>query len=149
MAFRATNIAPADGYATVKRAASQLKVNLEDYGAQTLVDGADYHRLLAIYSLMYNANAQFDTLKVIPGMADYAKEAENDPTYDVVAEFASLQTAIASALAWLDANVPLTGRTLKSMTDQIEATTPVSDTFTVGQTAGLRTEMAAVVAEIV
>ena len=146
MAFRATNVVPDKAYTLVRGAAVQMKLNLESMRARLSSQNADYEYLRAIYSLLKNANAQFDSLKTTPGLAQYAKDAENDQAYDVAAEFAAMQAAIASALAWMDANVP-TNVTAKAPADWGEGTI-ISNEFTPAQTAGLRTQLAAVEATI-
>ena len=146
MAFRASNVLPAQAYDTVRRAAVQLKLNLQGFNIQLAASGADYDFLQGIYRTLTRANNQFDVLKVTTGLAQYAKDSEVDQAYDVVAEFGSMQSAIAGALSWMNTNIP-TSVTVKDPTTWDDSTL-ISNAFTAGQTAGLQTALSAVIAEI-
>lgn len=143
MAFKASNVVPQDAYQVVKRAAVQLKINLQSQKAQLASSGADYQFLQDIYLTLTRANNQFNTLKTTPGLAAYAKDQENDPAYDVVAEFTAMQNAIGACTAWMDANVP-TSVTAKSPANW-DGGVIISNTFTAGQTAGLQAALQGVI----
>lgn len=146
MAFKASNVVPQEAYRIVRGAANQLRINLIAIKAQLAASGADYAYLKSIVRLLVNANNQFDTLKSTPGLAAYAQEQENDPTYDVAAEFTAMQSAITGAIAWMDANVP-TSVTVGAPSTWGEGSI-ITNTFTAGQTAGLQTAIQSVIDEI-
>lgn len=146
MAFKASNTLPADAYNSVKGAAAQLKINMQSQVAYMAANGADFGYLQGVYRTLERANNQFNALKATPGLAQFAKDQEDDQAYDVAAEFTAMQTAITSAMAWMVANVP-TSATLKTI-DQWGDESPILDTFTPAQTAGLRTELQAVIGTI-
>lgn len=108
MSFRATNVTPMIAYQTVKSAAVQLKINIDAIVLYLTSNNASYDYLRGIYQTLERANNQFDTLKVTPGLPKYAKIQEDDPTYDVVNEFIAMQSAIQSAMVWMQTNIPLT-----------------------------------------
>jgi hypothetical protein len=139
MAFKAGNVIPSDAYQTVKRAAVQLKVNVVAAQAQLAASGADYQFLQGIYLTLTRANDQFNTLRTTPGLADYAQAQENDPAYDVAAEFAVMQAAITAATDWMDANIP-TSVTAK-VPSEWDGGVIISNTFTPAQTVGLQTAL--------
>lgn len=143
MAFRASNVVPQEAYRLVKSAAVQLKVNLQGFNTRLASSGADYDFLQGIYLTLTRADAQFDSLKATAGLAQYAKDQENDPAYDVAAEFTALQASMAAATAWMVANVP-TNVTAKSP-DQWDGGVIISTAFTAGQTGGLQTALQAVI----
>lgn len=143
MSFRASNVVPQEAYTIVKRAAVQLKLNLQGMNAQLAGSGADYEFLRDIYRTLERANNQFETLKTTPGLADYAEIQENDPAYDVAAAFATMQAAIAAAIAWMDNNVP-TSVTAKTPANWGDGTL-IATTFTAGQTAGLQAALQGVI----
>lgn len=148
MAFRATNIVPQEAYQTVKRAAIQLRVNAQAHVTQLAASGADYDFLRDIYLTQKRADAQFAALKTTPGLAQYARDQEDDPAYDVAAEFNAMQAAIANVIAWMDANVP-TNVTAEPTTAWVSTTESlIATTFTPAQTAGLRTQLQGVVDSI-
>ena len=148
MAFRATNVVPANAYNLVKRAAVQLKINCQSFVTTLQTSGADYDFLRGIYLTLTRAREQFDTLKTTPGLAAYAQSQEDDPTYDVASEFVSMLAAIDAATAWMDANVP-TNVTAKTPPNWDDSESMISDTFSTGATTGLRTQLDAVIAEII
>lgn len=112
-------------------------------------NGATYPYLRDIYLTLVRANNQFNALKVAPGLAQYAKDQENDQAYDVVAEFNAMQTALQSVLTWMETNVPITNRSVAPVADWAnEQTIQIANIFTASQTSGLRTEMAALIATI-
>ena len=146
MAFKASNVLPQEAYQTTKRAAVQLSVNVTSFNARMASSGADYDFLRDVYQTLTRSNNQFSSLKDTPGLAQFAKDQEVDPAYDVAMEFTSMQAAISSALSWMDTNIP-TGVTLKTPTEWGDGTL-VSAVFTPAQTSGLRAELTALVATI-
>jgi len=147
MAFRASNVVPQDAYLTLKRAAVQLKINLVGQKAKLAASGASYDFLQDIYLTMTRANGQFDALKVTPGLSAYAQAQESDNTYDVAAEFTSMQAAIIAAAGWMDANVP-TSVTVKPPSAWSGGEI-ISNVFTAGQTTGLQAALQGVIDEII
>jgi len=147
MAFKASNVLPADAYLTIKRGAVQLKVNLQGFVTYMAANDIDYDYLRGVYRTLERAKDQFDTLKTTAGLAQYAKDQESDQAYDVVTEFNSLITTIQAAITWLDNNVS-TNVTAK-LPENWRDGTLISNTFTPVQTAGLRTALNAVSAEII
>lgn len=143
MAFRAGNVIPIEAYTIVKRAAVQLKLNMQSMKAQLAASGANYDYLRDIYRTLERANSQFDNLKTTPGLAAYAQDQENDPAYDVAAEFTAMQAAITAAMTWMDSNVP-TSVTAKSPANWGDGSL-IETAFTAGQTAGLRTALQGVI----
>lgn len=49
---------------------------------------------------------RLNTWSATPGLAQYAKDQQNDPTYDVIAEFTTMRNAMNSALSGLVSLVP-------------------------------------------
>jgi hypothetical protein len=146
MTFRATNVTPESAYRTVRTVAAQMKVNIASMQARLAAQNADYEYLRSIYSLLQNGSNQFSDLKTTPGLAAYAKTAEDDPAYDVSAEFQEVQSAISTALVWMDDNIP-TSATAKAPSDWGEGTI-ISNTLTPTETEGLRSMLKAVGATI-
>lgn len=144
--FRASNIVPQDAYNLAKRTALQLKTNLSSQRAALAAGSADYDFLRDIYLTLSRAKNGFDNLRTTPGLADYASSQENDPAYDVAAEFTSMLSSITSAMAWIEANVP-TSVTVQPVTDW-GAGSMISQTFTPAQTTGLRSVLDSVIATI-
>ena len=85
-------------------------------------------------------------LKAVPGIVQYAKDQYADAAYDIAAEFTVMQAAVASAVNWLSANLPTDGRWLQM--EEIVEGLVVQRMLTSAQTAGLRTELDALIATI-
>ena len=147
MAFRASNVLSSTAYDIVRRAAVQLKINLQGINLRLSSSDADYDFLREIFRTLERANNQFNTLKTTPGLADYAKDQEVDPTYNIVAEFTSMQSTITASIDWIVANIP-TNVTAKTPDNWGDGTL-ISNTFTPAQTSGLRTQLSSVITEII
>jgi hypothetical protein len=147
MTFRASSIDTANAYKIIKGTANQVRINVPPANAQMQANGATYEDLRDTYNFILNSKDQINLLKTTPGLEQYAKDQENDPTYDIVAEFNTMLTAMDSVLTWMDVNIPVANRTLKAPADWGEGTI-VSDSFTPAQTVGLQTELTALEATI-
>ena len=93
MAFIATNILPAVQYDRAKTLASQAKLQADNRAA-SFASGATSAEVLATLA---NIKAFYDQLLVIrdvPGIAQYAKDQENDQSYDFVTELNVLLSAM-------------------------------------------------------
>ena len=82
-----------------------------------------------------------------PGIGPYAQEQKSDGTLDVVAEFNAVMAAISGVTGWIAANFP------KDVNGFLLAQTlspegPVDRTFSPTDTAGLRTQLDALIATI-
>ena len=138
MAFRATNVIPQLAYQQVRNLARNVKVNCAAFVSQMAASGATYTLLRDIYVFLKSADAQFDALAATPGLALYAQQQENDPTYDVAAEFTAMRATIATALSWMATNVP-TSVTAVAPAEWTQNGPLIATTFTSAQTAPLRT----------
>ena len=146
MAFRATNVIPQDAYVIVKRAAVQLRLNLTAMISRLAAQSVDYDYLSDIYMTLKRANDQFNSLKTTPGLSQFAQDQENDPAYDVAAEFTAMQSEIASCMTWIEGVAPATVN-LKPPASW-DGSTLISNTVTPAQSAGLRTALQGVVDSI-
>lgn len=138
MAFRATNVIPQLAYQQVRNLARNVKSNCAAFVSQMADSGANYTLLRDIYVFLKSADAQFDALAATPGLALHAQQQEDDETYDVVAEFVSMQATIDAVLGWMDANVP-TSVTATAPNAWTQSGPLIATTFTPAQTAPLRT----------
>ena len=100
MTFRASNFIPEQGYRDAKAAAVQIK-SYSAAAVQRLQASVNADVVLMIFHDIRRFGEQLDQIKIIPGLADYAKAQETDPTYDVVAEF----TALVASMDAVKANI--------------------------------------------
>ncbi len=102
----------------------------------------EYHREL---------KAKMDRMNFLastPGMAQYAKDQFDDQLFDVVAEFNAMTLAFQDTLDWIRTNLPVSagGFVEEKMIEADDSVT--AKTFTVGQTAGLRSQLDDLIATI-
>ena len=94
-------------------------------------------------------NDQMNTLKAIPGLVAYAKDQFNDANIDIAAEFTAMQNALASTVAWIVSNIPKETATNRWISvEEIVDGKRVDRLLTVAQTAGIRTQLDALIATI-
>lgn len=147
MAFRASNALPDVGLDRAKKLALQLKGYLQQRNLQLQsTAGADV--IMAIMSDVRTYRIDFLQIAAIPGIAEHARELENDPTYDVVAEFNAMLAAMSATVTevvntfpkdasgyWLEKQVAGDGNV-------------IFRAFPPAATAQLRTRITAVIASI-
>lgn len=148
MAFRATNILPETGYDQAKKVATQVKRFSQNRSAD-LAAGGNSDQLLGTVDTMLIYKEQFATLTTIPGIGDYAKEQEDDPTYDVAAEFTAMLALIDSVISTVTAGFPVDGSDFLLAYTFNPDGSQLARTFTSGQTASVVTALNALDAGIV
>jgi len=92
-------------------------------------------------------------LAATPGLAAYAQDQENDATYDVVAEFTAMRTALVAVRDRIINDLPTAsappGVAGRIAVYSIDATgTLIADLFTPAQTASLRADLDAFIATV-
>ena len=143
MAFRATK---PTAYTTAKSTAAQAKQLAQqsrDAMAAGTVSGNVIRQLL---DRLLIAKTTFQSVAAVPGIAAYAQAQEGDGAYDVAAEFTAMTDAIDDVGAWILANVPTSGGYVQM--EQWSASGVSVRQFTTAQTAGLRTQLDALIATI-
>jgi hypothetical protein len=91
---------------------------------------------------------ELNELAATPGIGDYAKEQEDDPTYDVVAEFASMLSAIDEVVTNISSTLPVDGSGFHLLFKTNPDATLDPRLFTGASLSGLITKLDAVVAAI-
>ena len=100
------------------------------------------------FEFIVAANARFEQLKAVPGIAQYAKDQVDNQLIDIVAEFNAMQTAIVDVITWVTTNIPKDGSGYL-LVRQIDVGNNIVDRqFTPAQSAGLRTQLDALLATI-
>ena len=147
MAFRATNILPQKGYDQAKKIATQLK-NFSTKRSADLVGGGSSDTVLGTVDTMRLFNEQLNAEASIPGIGDYAKAQEDDPTYDVAAEFIALLALIDAVITEVVSTFPVDGSGFLLAYTISPDGTQIPRTFNVAAVADLRTALDAVVAGV-
>ena len=147
MAFRASNALPALNYDRAKKLAFQVQ-RLTSARSTEFSSGASSAQVLSLLDNIRALKSQLDAVKSTPGIATYAKEQEDDPAYDVVAEFTALLAAIDAVIAEIVTTMPTDGSgfLLLNQFDVDGALIPRN--FTPVQLASLRTLLDVVTASV-
>lgn len=97
MAFRATNLIPAEEYERAKRLAIQVQ-RLADARAIEFATGATSAEILALVDNLSSFKTGLQAAKDVPGIVDYAIAQEDDPLYNVATEFTAMIAAITAVI---------------------------------------------------
>jgi len=134
-------------YEKIVGAAKQLKINLMDMEAHLAITFVNYDYVRDVYQTLERATNQLSVLVLTPGIDQYARDAEKNKSYDVVAEITSLQTVINAALVGINDQAPATVN-LMPPSQWNGGRTMISNVLTDTQTADLRNVLALVISEI-
>lgn len=147
MAFR-TQQSPAAALALAKNRAGQVK------GYCTILSGqisstVNRDVVTSAASTLKGYRDELDVLKTVQGLAQYARDQENDQAYDVAAEFNALVAAIDAVIAEIFLTYPTanpSGAVIERVLNADGSVTPL--TFTSAQLASVKTLVDAVVVSI-
>lgn len=147
MAFRSSQELLALALAEAVNTAADVKarsVELRDFTAANSVSA----NLLIEYCLfLINRRDRLNVIKVVPGLAAYARAQYDDPAYDVAAEFTAMLAKVGETIDWIVVAVPkdASGYMLVA---KLTSTGQTIRAFTTAQTANLRTELDELIATI-
>ena len=141
MAFKASNIVPARGYFLARDRAVRLSALAINASAR-LDANVSGEQIVNYLGNLTRSKADLESYKTIAGIVDYAKNQENDPSYDIAAEFTSLLSAIDAAINTIK------GTAISAMLDGWGDGDVVWATFTPVQTASLKANLDAIVAAV-
>lgn len=104
MAFKTNSLAQV--YKDTQSQMWRLKSYLEGKIFEINETPTSSYRLIEILNTLRQARQVMDNAAATPGIADYAINEQNDPTYNVAAEFTGLRNAIQDAITWMATNFP-------------------------------------------
>lgn len=136
--FRANNLIPATAYPRSKSSAAQVKGIADSNIAKYTTTGANGNEIFAMTDNLRGLKADLNTAKNVPGIVQYAKDQEDDQTYDVAQAFTDVLQAINAVLAEVEATFPTSAGgwlELNKMESGDASLTPRD--FTTGQLASL------------
>lgn len=142
MAFRATNQLPQTAYTDAKNLAAQLK-NYCDQTASAMLSDIDGRQVIAIASNMAVYKNRFTTITAVPGIAQYARDQEDDQTYNTATEFTAMIGFLDAAIATVQAT------NVNALLSGWGADGVIYNTFTPAQTATLRGNLQSISAAII
>lgn len=105
MAFRATNLIPATEYSEAKRICIQLKTYSQGRSA-LFAAGTDSSVIIATADNMKSFRDRLNDFKSVPGILQYAKDQEDDQTYDIAAEFNAVIAACDAVITEIVSTLP-------------------------------------------
>ena len=108
MAFKASNAIPAERYQRAKNLAWQLRQQAISRSAN-FASGANAAEILAAADNLKAFREGLLQAAATPGIAVYAQAQEDDPTYDVAAEFSAMISAVESAITNIVTSIPKDG----------------------------------------
>jgi hypothetical protein len=147
MAFRATNTLPVIAYSRFREHAVSLRSYCQGYVAELNSD-TQSGRILNLLRGLLGYRSQFTALASTPGLAQYARDQENDQGYDVVVEGSALITLVTDAALLIRNNFPVDGNGFLLAETFAPDGTRVERVFTPAQTVTIQAALSAIVAQI-
>ena len=147
MAFRTDGLSKA--YHRGQNSAIRAKNYSSQASAQLAGGTVSANAVIQVMTQMKSFIEEFDSVSSVPGIAQYARDQEDDQSYDVVAEFVAMRVAAVSARDWVINNFPVSNPGGFIEKDTLEADGAITvRTFSSVQTAGLQTALDTLVAAI-
>lgn len=129
----------------------QLATDVKDFCSRTSAAMAGGNTVsTTIFEVLIRARqsiARFNALKNTPGLPAYAQSQNDDPAYDVAAEFTAMLAAVTALASQIESDFPKDANGFL-LAQTFGAYGPVDRSFTPVQTASIRTRLNAVVATI-
>lgn len=141
MAFRSTNILPEAGYKNARLLAVNIKNRSIAARTKMAAGNTSFETIWDLRKQLFQAHTTLGTFAVIPGIVQYARDQEDDPTYDIAAEFIALRAAIDDARSTIDLQLPADGNNWLLISKIGVGTELDIRTFTIAQTATIRTKL--------
>lgn len=146
MALKVTNDDVAIAYAALKARLRAFRVYTADVRAACAAGTVSANLIVEYFLRLVSEKAANLVAATVPGIAQWAQDRDGGVGYDVAAEFTAVNAAIDNARTWVTDNFPTSGGYI--LKDQLGAGGVTVRTFTVGQTAGFRTELDALLATL-
>ena len=131
---------PADTYSKLRRQTIQFKQQVDAAISEAAAAPVGFGYLSTLYQNLASMSSMLQAAASVPGMLAYVRAQEDDDTIDIATEWAALRTAVNSAVSWLDSTVPSTNLSRPSFAN-FTTQHPISNTYSVAQTAQLRTRL--------
>jgi len=150
MGFPGTVLSPADAYRQATATAGRLKKESIIKRAVMIAGDISFDVVMRLRDDLINADALFATAAAVPGIVEYARAQNNDPDYDIIADFVAMRNAVSAALTAVEAALPQSGGFLlrESIVSGVSGTTVRSFTSQQAETAGIPDKLADVIASI-
>lgn len=148
MAFPATSQALSRAYAQIKGRALDVRSQSAALRASAAAGPITGERVIGYSAFLNRARSELQSLSSTPGLAAYAREEENNPGLDIVAEYNAMVAQIDATIAWIVANLPQDVSGYKLVLQLDAQGLLVWRQFDTAATAGFRTALDALIATI-
>lgn len=145
MSFRTDGLAKA--YNRAQNEALRVKSFATSANNALAAGAVSANAVIQIMSSMKSSIEVWDTVSALPGLVQYARDQEDDQTYDVVAEFLAMKAAAEAVRDWVINNFPTAAGFIQKDTLELDGAITVRQ-FTPAQTAGLQTTLATLAAAV-
>jgi len=140
-----------DGLGKAYQKAQNESIRVKQFATQArnalIAGNVSANAVIQIMSNLKSSIEVWDTVSALSGIAQFARDQEDDQTYNVVAEFSSMRTEAVAARDWVINNFPESGGFIQKDTLEVDGAITVR-VFTPAQTVGLQTALADLVAAI-
>jgi uncharacterized protein (DUF885 family) len=137
MSFTTTTEAKESAYGRAQRVARRLRQVCGNHKAAMAAGTYNADLLVNLRDDLINADAEFSSAASVPGIVQYAKDVEDNQSYDVAANFTAMRAAVQATKTMIDALAPTSGGFLALWTFPAgSGLTPRA--FSAGATADLR-----------
>ena len=148
MTFRASNQIQADGLIEAKRIVNRMVLFATQNRDLMAAGDVSGNLVLQVQTEFHAAILRWNDIKAIPGIAQYAKDQEDDQNYDVVTEFNTMVNAASAVRDRVESDIPTAAGGWMNL-QKFEADHTISTrAFTPAQTTQLRTDLDAFIATV-
>lgn len=137
----------ADLWRQVRGYAGAVKSRAQALRNQAAAGPVSAMQMLDLTTVLADAKVQFQSAAAVSGLAEYAQQQVGNPALDVVAEFNAMMAQIDATILWIRTNLPNDGTYLLALTLGTDGRYSWR-TFAPAATAGLRTQLDALIATI-
>lgn len=145
MAFP-TQLSLQDGLRQAQNDAAQLKTYCQQVSTATAAGAVSANLLVEVFWRLVQVKERFDLAAAVSGMAAYAQAQLGNGSLDIAAEFTAMVAAVVATREWMITHFPSNGGYI--LKDQLTAAGVVVRQFSPAETAGLRTQLTALIATI-
>lgn len=149
MAFPSSNSDDlASAWSAIRNSAAVVKRDSQTLHDRSAAGNIEAALILRYVESLANHNDAFARYTAVPGLAAYVREQVNNPAIDIVAEYNTMLAQINATKNWIAANFPKDGSGYLLYHTLGADGRIVQRTLTPAQTAGLRTQLTALIATI-
>lgn len=148
MTFPSSSTSLAQAWISVQSTAKRIKTAAQDLRDSSAAGSISSRTVINFATSLADVTDQFAATRLLTGIAQYARDQIGDQGIDVVAEFTAMETAAIETRDWITANFPQDGSGYLLMVQFDVNGRQSIRTLAAAQTAGLRTELDALIATI-